>query len=363
LFRSGNFAHAEAARKEVAIMRLSEFARGIIRKAQAAPKRVVFPEGDNEKILRACQLLVAEKIAEPVLVGNPLKIREHALDLDVALTGMQVVDPRDWPRRDIYVRDLFRLRQRKGVTQEEARRLVYDRNYFAALMVMLGDADAMVGGVAQHYPDILRPALQIIRVRPDVQKVSGLFAVVTAEGRLVLIADATVNIDPSAHDLAEIALCAAREAWRFGVEPTVAMLSFSNFGSVRHPHSEKARRAVQIVRATEPSLAIDGEMQADTALNAEVMKENYPFCALQGPANVLICPELQSANIAVKLLSSLGGAEAIGPILMGMRKPVHLLQQSCTEGDVVKMAAIAVLDAQEAGKPPYEAKEAMVSSQ
>lgn len=343
-------------------MKLSEFARSIIRKAQAAPKRVVFPEGENEKILRACQLLVGEKIAEPILVGNPLKIRENALDLDLALTGMQVVDPHDWPRRDVYVRDLFRLRQRKGVTQEEARRLAFDSNYFAALMVMLGDADAMVGGVTQHYPDILRPALQVIRVRPDVQKVSGLFALVTAESRLVFIADATVNIDPSAHDLAEIALCAAREAWRFGVEPSIAMLSFSNFGSVRHPHGDKMRRAVQIVKATDPAIPIDGEMQADTAVTAEVMKENYPFCALPGPANVLICPDLQSANIAVKLLSTLGGAEAIGPILMGMRKPVHLLQQGATEGDVVKMAAIAVVDAQEAGKPPYEMKETLVSA-
>lgn len=344
-------------------MKLTEFARSIIRKAQAVPKRVVFPEGENEKVLRACQLLVAEKIAEPILVGNPLKIREHALDNDVALTGMQVVDPADWPRREIYLEALFRLRQRKGITLEEARQFVLDRNYFSALMVQIGDADAMVGGVTQHYPDILRPALQVIRVKPEVQKVSGLFALVTGEGRIVFIADATVNIDPSAHDLAEMAVLAARQAWRFGVEPTIAMLSFSNFGSVRHPHAEKVRRAVQIVRAADPDINIDGELQADTAVDFELLKQNFAFSTLRGPANVLICPGLQSANIAVKLLITLGGADAIGPILMGMRKPVHLLQHGATEGDIVKMTAIAVVDAQEAGRPVYETRDELVSAE
>ncbi len=344
-------------------MKSSEFARSIIRKAQNLPKRVVFPEGDNEKILRACQLLVAEKIAEPVLVGDPLKIREAALDLDVSLTGMHVVDPKDWPEREQYVSALYRMRQRKGVTLAEATEMALQRNYFAALMVSLGDAHAMVGGVTQHYPDVLRPALQVIRVKPEVQKVSGAFVVVTAEGRVVFIADATVNIDPNAHDLAEIAICAAREAYRFGVQPTVAMLSFSNFGSVAHPHAEKMRRAVQIVKSAEPGISIDGEMQADTALDGELMKQTYPFCTLKGPANVLICPGLQSANIAVKLLSALGGAETMGPILMGMKKPVHLLQHGATEGDVVKMAAIAVVDAQNVGKPTFEEHEVLVAAE
>ena len=323
-----------------------EVMRAITHRAQAKPKRVVFPEGDQEKILRACHILVEEKVARPILLGNEHTIHAKAAELGISLKDMSVVDVEESSRREAYIQEYFHLRQRRGVTLSEARELINNRNVFASLMVRLGDADALVSGVTQHYPDTIRPALQVIKIRDDVHRVSGLYAALTRKGDLLFLADCSVNIEPTAEDLAEIALCAAEAARRFEVEPRVAMLSFSNFGSTAHPFCEKVRRATELVRARDPLLMIDGEMMADTAVTPEILEQEYPFSTLKGGANVLIFPDLQSANIAYKLLARVGGLEPIGPILMGMSKPVYVLPRGADVEDVVNIATIAVVDAQ-----------------
>ncbi|MGA2299954.1 MAG: NADP-dependent malic enzyme [Candidatus Acidiferrum sp.] len=324
-----------------------EVMRLIIHKAKNKPQRVVFPEGENEKILRAAQILVDEKIAQPMLIGNTEVIRAKAADLSVELEEIQIVDPATWPKREAYIQTLYELRQRRGVTLSEARGLINNRNLFGAVMVQVGDADALVGGETQHFPDTIRPALQVIKPRPGLHKVSGLYALVTKRGDIYFLADCTVNIEPSAEDLAEIALCAAEMARRFNVTPRVAMLSFSNFGSTPHPLTEKVRQAVQLVHKADPALMIDGEMMSDTAVVPEIIAETYPFSSLHGGANVLVFPDLNSANTCYKLLARIGGAETIGPILMGMSKPVHVLQRGAEVEEIVNIAAIAVVDAQE----------------
>jgi len=324
-----------------------EVMRTIIRKAEARPRRVVFPEGENEKILRAAHILVEEKIARPILLGNEKIIAAKAEDLGVALDKIQVVNPKEWPKREAYINTLYQLRQRHGVTLSEAQELINNRNLFGSLMVQVGDADALVGGVDQHFPDTIRPALQVIKPRTGLHHVSGLYVLVTRRGDMYFLADCTVNIEPTAEDLAEIAICAAQTAKRFNVTPRVAMLSFSNFGSTKHPLAEKVQRAVELVRKADPTLMIDGEMMADTAVVPEIIEETYPFSELRGGANVLIFPDLTSANTCYKLLRRIGGAETIGPILMGMSKPVHVLQRGSEVEEIVNMAAIAVVDAQE----------------
>jgi len=324
-----------------------EVMRTIIRKAAARPRRVVFPEGESEKILRAAHILVEEAIAQPILLGDKKVIEAKANDLSVALDKIEVINPKAWPKREIYIKSLYELRQRRGVTPSEAQELINDRTLFGSLMVHLGDADALVGGVDKHFPDTIRPALQVIKPRPGLHRVSGLYVVVTRRGDMYFLADCTVNVEPSAEDLAEIAICAAQTAKSFNVAPRVAMLSFSNFGSTRHPLTEKVQRAVQLVKATDPTLMIDGEMMADTAVTPEIIEETYPFSELRGGANVLVFPDLTSANTCYKLLRRIGGAETIGPILMGMSKPVHVLQRGAEVEEIVNMAAIAVVDAQE----------------
>jgi malate dehydrogenase (oxaloacetate-decarboxylating)(NADP+) len=219
------------------------------------------------------------------------------------------------------------------------------------MMVRLNDADALVGGLTTHYPDTIRPALQVIEVRPELRIVAGVYVLITPKGDLYFLADATVNIEPSAEDLAEIAIQTAEKALRFNQVPRVAMLSFSNFGSTRHPLAEKVRRAVNLVRQRAPGLMIDGEMQADTAVAPQILEETYPFSTLKGGANVLIFPNLEAGNIAYKLLQRIGGAECIGPLLTGLSKPVHVLQRGSEVNDIVHVAAVAVVDAQEVGKP------------
>ncbi|HET7209912.1 MAG TPA: NADP-dependent malic enzyme [Terriglobales bacterium] len=324
-----------------------EIMRIMVHKAQAAPKRVVFPEGEHPKILRACHILVEEKIARPILLGNETVIRNKAAECGADLDGTEIVDVERSPRRESYARELHLLRQRRGVTLSEAHDLINNRIFFGSLMVHLGDADALVSGVSQHYPDTIRPALQVIKIRGDVHKVSGLYLMVTRKGDLLFLADCTVNIDPSAEDLAEIALCAADAARRFDVEPRIAMLSFSNFGSTKHPTCEKVRRATELLKQRNPGLVVDGEMMADTALTPELLEGDYPFSSLKGSANVLIFPDLNAANIGYKLLMKAGGAEAIGPILMGMSKPVCVLQRGAEVENIVNMTAIAVVDAQD----------------
>jgi malate dehydrogenase (oxaloacetate-decarboxylating)(NADP+) len=323
-----------------------ELMRMVMHKAQTAPQRVVFPEGEHEKILRASHILAEEEVAHPILLGSEAVIQAKAAELGLTLKGITIVDPERASRREGYIEEFYRLRQRRGVTLSEARELIHNRNIFGSLMVRLGDADALVSGVTQHYPDTIRPALQVIKVREGVSRVSGLYVLLTRKGELLFLADCSVNIEPTAEDLAEIALCAADAARRFEVEPHVAMLSFSNFGSTRHPLSEKVRRATELVKQRDPLLMIDGEMMADTAVAPEILEREYGFSSLRGAANVLIFPDLQSANIAYKLLIRVGGAEAIGPLLLGMSKPVYVLSRGTDVEDIVNIATIAVLEAQ-----------------
>jgi len=329
-----------------------EVMRVMIHKAQRQPKRVVFPEGEEPKILRACQILIDEKIAKPILLGDEEKIRTEMAGLRLNLNGIQIVDPARSERLPAYAEEMYSLRQRKGVTRREAGELILGRNVFGSMMVRLGDADALVGGLTQHYPDMIRPALQVIEVRHGMHRVSGVYVMITPKRDIYFLADATVNIEPSAEDLAEIAVNTAGMARRFDVEPRVAMLSFSNFGSSRHPLAEKVRRAVELVRQREPALMVDGEMQADTAVVPEIVDETFPFSTLKGGANVLIFPNLEAGNIAYKLLGRIAGAEPIGPILMGLSRPVHVLQRGAEVNDIVNIAAVAVVDAQDAGAPP-----------
>jgi malate dehydrogenase (oxaloacetate-decarboxylating)(NADP+) len=246
---------------------------------------------------------------------------------------------------ETYVQEFYRLRRRGGVTLSNAREQMLNPNYFGAMMVHMGDADGFVAGVSQNYPETIRPSLQIIRTRPDVHRVAAVFVIVTKKD-VYFFADTHVNINPTAEDLAEIALLAAEVATEFGIEPRVAMLSFSNFGSTTHPLAEKMRRATELVLEKNPDLMVDGEMMADTALVPEIIEEEYPFSQLKGGATVLVFPDLAAANIAYKMMMRIGGAESLGPILMGMSKPVHVLQRGATVEEIVNMAAIAVVDAQ-----------------
>jgi malate dehydrogenase (oxaloacetate-decarboxylating)(NADP+) len=314
-------------------------------RAKASPRRIVFSEGEHEKVLRASYQLVDEGIAFPILLGRPTVIQNKLRELALDRLHPDVVEPARSPRLEVYVEEFYRLRARRGVTRSEAREQMLNPNYFGAMMVHMGDADGFVAGISQHYPDTIRPALQTIKTRPGVHRVAAVFVIVTKQ-ETYFFADTHVNIEPTAEDLAEIALSAAEVARQFNVEPRVAMLSFSNFGSTKHPLAEKMRCATELVHQKDPELMVDGEMMADTALAPEIVEEEYRFSKLKGGANVLIFPDLEAANIAYKLMMRIGGAEALGPILVGMSKPVHVLQRGATVEEIVNMAAIAVVDAQ-----------------
>jgi malate dehydrogenase (oxaloacetate-decarboxylating)(NADP+) len=323
-----------------------ELMRMSIHRAQRRPKRVVFPEGGQDRILRAAQILVDERIARPVLIGNESRIRQRADELHLHFDDtIDVVDPASCPRCGVYLEEFVELRHRKGVTPSEAPRLLQDPTRFGCMMVHMGDADALIGGVTQHYPETIRPALEIISLRPGVKRLAGMYMLIMPKGQIYFLADTTMNIEPTAEDLAEIAIHTAEAVRGFNIEPRVAMLSFSNFGSTRHPLTEKVRRATELARKQAPWLEIDGEMMADTAVTPELLVE-YPFSKLTQPANVLIAPSLESGNIAYKLLMRLGGAEVVGPILLGFSKPVAVLQRGAEVNEIVHMAALAVVEAQ-----------------
>ncbi|MBA3975052.1 MAG: NADP-dependent malic enzyme, partial [Candidatus Solibacter sp.] len=333
-------------RLEMRLGKSQEVMRMSIHKAQRRPKRVVLPEGDQDRILRAAQILVDERIARPILIGNPDRVRRRAAELHLHFDGaVDIVDPQSCANCEAYINEFVALRNRKGVTPREAPRLLADHTRFGCMMVHMGDADAMIAGVTQHYPETIRPALEIISLRPGVRKLAGMYMLIMPKGQIYFLADTTMNIEPSAEDLAEIAVHAAEAVRGFNVEPRVAMLSFSNFGSTRHPLAEKVRTATKLARLRAPWLEIDGEMMADTAVTPELLAE-YPFSKLTQPANVLIAPSLESGNIAYKLLMRLGGAEVVGPILLGFSKPVAVLQRGAEVNEIVHMAALAVVEAQ-----------------
>ncbi|HEY9153335.1 MAG TPA: phosphate acyltransferase, partial [Anaerolineales bacterium] len=311
-------------------------------RSSGGKKRVAFAEGEEQKIIRAAYQVVEEGIATPILIG-----RSQAITHQVDTLGLdykpEIIDPSDFSRMDQYAAAYYELRNRKGLTMAEALKHAHDPNVFGSLMVKMGDADAFVSGLTYDYPDVIRPALQIHHTAPGAARAAGVYIMIV-EDRVYLFTDATVNIDPSAEDLAEIACLAANFAKRLELDPRVAFLSFSNFGSTPHPLSDKVRRAVELIKARQPELAVDGEMQADTAVVTDIVETRYPFSAVKD-ANVLVFPSLESANIAYKLLAQLGKAKAIGPILLGMGAPVHVLQTGDEVNTIVQITAVAVMDA------------------
>ena len=317
--------------------------RGVFNQVKGKGKKIVFPEGDNEKIIRAAAQLVELDICKPILLGNVKSIQNKMDELNLEFEHEKYNPRYDSRRIGEYDKALTTKRNRKGMTIVDAQRLLKSRPYFAAQMVVNGDADGFLGGISRNYGDVLRPCLEVIGSDEDSHCAVGCYMMVV-KGRLIFLGDATVNVYPDEETLAEIAIQTAKVARRFGVEPKIAMLSFSNFGSSRSQRSERVEDAVILARKLEPGLMIDGPMQADTALDPS-LQEEYPFMCFDGPANILICPNLASANIAYKLLEKLGGAEMTGPILEGLDKPVQLLSRSDGVRHIVNMAAICTLDA------------------
>jgi malate dehydrogenase (oxaloacetate-decarboxylating)(NADP+) len=326
-----------------------EIMRKIITRAQQDPRRIVLPEGDNPVILRAAHQAAREGIAKPLLLGNEEKIRSLARELQVPLEGIEILDNFKSPLYDRFVDALSRMRTRKGWSLEETRRQLRSRFVFGAMMVLEGHVDGQVHGISRSYPDAIRPVLQVIPRRPGISKVSGIYLMIL-KGRTLLLADTTVNFHPSSEDLAEIAVLASEKAAFFDITPRIAMVSFSNFGSTRHPDAKVVEEAVKLSRIKKPDLVIDGEMQVDTALSEEIMKRLYPFSRLGGAANVLIFPNLDAGNAAFKLLEGTGGAKAVGPLLMGISKPFNVLQRSSDMENAVNVIAITVAQAQELAK-------------
>jgi len=332
-------------RLEAMLSRSREVMSVVIEKARRDPKRIVFPEGEHPKILRAAKILAEEGICRPVLLAREKEVDKIARDLQLPLDKIELVHTETSPRLPVYARRLEELRRRSGMTSDNAVRLVRIRNYYGPLMLEAGDADGVISGLTQNYPDTIRPALQIVGTAPGVRRVSGLY-ILMLKDRTFFFADTTVNIDPTAEELAEIALLTADAVRRFDIEPRLALISFSIFGSNTHPSALKVKKAVGLIKAARPDLAVDGEMQADYAVVPQMLEADYPWAAVRQP-NVLIFPNLEAANAAYKLIWRLAGAEAIGPILLGMAKPVHVLQRGIDVADIVNMAAIAVVDAQE----------------
>ncbi|MDY6779080.1 MAG: phosphate acyltransferase, partial [Halobacteria archaeon] len=321
-----------------------EMMRVVLNKAKSSPKRVALADGDEEKMIRAAYQMQEQDIAEPVLIGDEKKVVQRAADLGLNFDP-EIVDP-DAGEYDEYVETLYERRKRRGVTRGEASDLLQDGNYFGSAMVECGDADALLTGLSHHYPSALRPPLEVIGTAENAEHAAGVY-MLTFENRVVFVADATVNLDPDADGLAEIACHTAELARRFNIEPRVAMLSYSDFGSVENESTREPREAARTLREDdEVDFEVDGEMQADTAVVEEMLKGTYDFAELSEPANVLVFPNLESGNIGYKLLQRLGGAEAIGPMLVGMNKPVHVLQRGDEVKDIVNLAGVAVVDAQ-----------------
>jgi malate dehydrogenase (oxaloacetate-decarboxylating)(NADP+) len=316
----------------------------IINQAKSAPKRVVYGEGEEPKIIRAAAAVQDEGIGSPILLGRAEVIAERIKELGLQNYKPTVVNPATSDFRDRFAETFFEMRQRKGMTRSHADEMILNPNVFGPMMVKCGEADAFVSGLTYDYPDVIRPALQIFHTQQGTRKASGVYLMIVKD-QVYVFTDATVNIEPNAEDLAEIAILAADFAKKLSITPRVAMLSFSNFGSTPHPASVKVQKAVELVKARRPDLAVDGEVQADVAVVPELMADRYPFSGVKG-ANVLVFPSLESANIAYKLLSRLGGAQAIGPILLGLDAPVHVLQTNDDVEAIVSMTAVAVMDAQ-----------------
>jgi malate dehydrogenase (oxaloacetate-decarboxylating)(NADP+) len=321
-----------------------EIVRVMIHKAQKHPKKVVYPEGEEENIIRAAHTVYNDGIANPILLGNEKIIKKEIERIGYDEKEFQIIDPEKCDKCDAYAAAFFKKRQRRGATLWDAKNLIRKPNYYGSMMVEVGDADALISGYTTSYPNTIKPALQCIGVKEGFKIVSGLYIVI-AKKDTYFFADCTVNVNPNAEQLAEIAISTASVVKAFDVVPKIAMLSFSNFGSAAYPESIKVKEAVKIVKSKMPELIIDGEMQADTAVVPEILDKTFPFTSIKGGANVLVFPDLGSANIAYKLMARIGQATVIGPILTGMNKPVHVLQRGATVDDIYNMTAIAVVEA------------------
>ena len=321
--------------------------RAITNKAKLDPKRVVFAEADNYKILKAAQIVKDDGIAMPVLLGNRERIEAIIAENELDLGDVTILDPlEETQKAEQYAEYLYQKRQRRGITLYEAKKLLRDRNYFGACMVEFGEADALISGLTKNYVQTIRPALQVIGTEEGVKKVAGMYMMLTNKGP-VFFGDTTVNVDPTAEELVDLTVLIDRSVKKFNIPPRIAMLSYSNFGSNEGIIPEKTRKAVQILHEKYPEIVVDGEMQGNFAMNSDLLKDNFPFSTLNGqPANTLVFPNLESGNIAYKLIQELGDAEAVGPILLGLKKPVHILQLGSSVREIVNMVTIAVVDAQ-----------------
>jgi len=318
-------------------------------KARRDPKRIVFAEADNVKILKAAQIIFDEGVAYPILLGDEKKIRSIAAAHHIDLESIPIIDPRseaEEERRKRYAEFLFKKRHRKGINLYESFKITKDRNYFGCMMVEHGDADAMISGLTRNYDDAIRPAIEIIGTEEGVKKIAGMYLLLTKKGPLFM-ADTTINFNPTSQELADITMMVAKEVSNFNLTPRIAMLSYSNFGSNRSAEAMLVAEARKMVKNQNPSLIVDGEMQASVAFNKEILRDNYPFSELvDQDVNTLIFPNLAAGNIAYNLLKEVGGADAIGPILLGLKKPVHVLQLGSTVRSIFNMALVAVIDAQ-----------------
>jgi malate dehydrogenase (oxaloacetate-decarboxylating)(NADP+) len=318
-------------------------------RAKTDPKRVVFAEADHYKILKAAQVCRNEGIAIPILLGNREKIARIADENNIRIDGLEVIDPRSDAEADRVSKfgdEFYELRKRRGFTIFEARQIMRERNYFGSMLVRTGQAEALISGLTRKYPDTIRPALQVIGIRDGLKRVAGLYIMMTKKGPY-FFADTTVNINPTAEELAEITVLVAQAVQNLQITPKIALLSYANFGSSEGDDSIKSREAVRILHEKHPHLIVDGELQANFALNSEMLQEQFPFSKLAGQqVNTLIFPNLSAGNIAYKLMQEIGGAEAIGPLLLGMKKPVHVLQLGSSVREIVNMVTLAVVDAQ-----------------
>ncbi|MBC7744917.1 MAG: NADP-dependent malic enzyme [Flavobacterium sp.] len=321
--------------------------RAVTNKAKSSPKRIVFAEADNYKILKAAQIVKDDGIAIPILLGNKIRIQEIISENELDLEGVLIINPLEEIEKSLmYAENLFNKRQRRGLTLFEAKKLMRDRNYYGSSMVQFGEADALISGLTRNYASTIKPALQVIGIEEGVNRVAGMYMMLTKKGP-VFFGDTTVNENPTAEELVDISILLDRSVKKFNISPRLALLSYSNFGSNEGEVPEKTREAVKIMHTRYPEIVVDGEMQANFAMNANLLKDNFPFSILNGaPANVLVFPNLESGNIAYKLLQELGDAEAVGPILLGLKKPVHVLQLGSSVREIVNMVTIAVVDVQ-----------------
>lgn len=324
----------------------NQFIHHIKNDARKNPQSIVFPEGHDDRVIQACSQIIKEKTAQPIIIGKKDEVFQKAKDLNVNIDDAEVLQWDDFEEKEAYIESLYQLRKAKGLTKEKAAEWLEDYNYFGTMLVHMGYAQGLISGTTHSTADTIRPALQIIGTNEKFHKVSGMFFMLL-ENRILFFADCAVNIDPDAKDLAEIAIDTALTAMEFGEKPKVAMLSFSTAGSARHPYVDKVKEATKIFQHKRPDIVVEGEMQVDAALVESVCAKKFPGSGLKGDANVLVFPDLQSGNIAYKLVQRLAKAQAVGPLLQGLKKPVNDLSRGCSADDIVDLAAITCLQAQE----------------